>query len=221
MGANYNDLSFLPNYLPAVPPMYGVRQETPASPQGLDLYIPLDFSDSGITDFSPYLLEAIIKEDELSDGVVWLGHITDGGIVSKTVSSVTTYYAYISLAEAATIRAGLYYLAVTAEVNGDNAAIPISNKILLYKTLVNLRNTAASINLNRNNCPVAFTLTDNSNTPMNNPAPQVIVGNYVNPNGHVTPQYPSAPAMYYQDSETMTNLWVWSVANQVWVQFLV
>ena len=145
----------LPDYLPGTPPMYGVKQENCSSPQGLDLYIPLDFSESGISDFSGYTLEAILKDDKLSDAVVWFGHTTDGGLVLVD----TTYYAYISLAQAITIPAGLYYLAVTAELTGDGAAAPVSNKTLLYEQEVSLRNTAASVNLYTTDQAVSFTIT--------------------------------------------------------------
>lgn len=47
---------------------------------------------------------------------------------------------------------------------------------------------------------------------------QILSASFTNPNGHLEPDYPQSPALYYNDPG-MTVLWGWSVQTQAWVQF--
>ncbi len=44
---------------------------------------------------------------------------------------------------------------------------------------------------------------------------QIFTGSYDDPNGNVTPDFPTLPAEYYKD-ENLPNIWRWSVAEQMW-----
>jgi hypothetical protein len=45
---------------------------------------------------------------------------------------------------------------------------------------------------------------------------QVITDSFADPNGNVTPDDPTAGALYYEDSDTL-QLWRWSVIQQLWI----
>lgn len=45
-------------------------------------------------------------------------------------------------------------------------------------------------------------------------------GAFADPNGNVTPDDPTNPAFYYQESNSANNVWRWSVGGQAWFQFV-
>lgn len=119
--------------------MYGIKVEAPSAPRGTDLVILLDFSASGISDFTEYRLEAVLKQDIYCNSVEWLGELGDGLVYNNG-----QYYAIIPQSVADSLPTAVHYLAVTAAKQTQIVDIE-EKKIVVYTQTLNILPNAASV----------------------------------------------------------------------------
>ena len=100
----------LPNYLPGIPPMYGVKQLAPEASQGEDIIVPVELTLDGepLLDVTGWILEAFVKKSLKAIGILWKGELGNG-IEHKAEN---LYYFRIPHSVSALFLPGSYYYAV-------------------------------------------------------------------------------------------------------------
>ena len=128
-------MNCLPNYLPGLPEMYGIKQESPQFDQGVDINLPVTLKENDIA-VAPanYILTAYLKVDIDVPPIAWTGTIDNGIVVSGSAVSIA-----IPKTVTSTLLSGIYHLAILGTLVAD-----ASHSAVLYKTLVVVNQAASS-----------------------------------------------------------------------------
>lgn len=129
------DTYSLPNYLPATPAMYGVKQESLQYNQGTDIVIPAALLDNGYpVNANDYTLRVRVKDNTDDMLLIWSGEINYG--IYVTANGVT-----IRIPRDITLKmfAGIYYVAI----EGVSKRNP-NHSSILFQTTISVNQTAFS-----------------------------------------------------------------------------
>lgn len=136
-------MSDLPNYLPGIPPMYGVKQPSPEFSQGNDVVLEFElwFNGEPLIDIKQWKLEAFVKKSLKANNVLWKAEI-DHHLFQKDKRS-NVFCLRIPADKTATFLPGNYFFAIVGTQHVGSAA-PFDRKVTLHQAMFDLILDAAS-----------------------------------------------------------------------------
>lgn len=133
----------LPNYLPGIPEMYGVKQPAPEFSQGNDVVVEFElyFNGEPIIDLTNWKLEAFVKKSLKANTVLWKAEI-DHYLYQKDKRS-NVFMLRIPADKTSTFLPGSYFFAVVGTQKVGSSQ-PFDRKITLHQAMFDLVLDAAS-----------------------------------------------------------------------------
>ena len=136
-------MSDLPNYLPTIPEMYGLKQPAPEFSQGNDVVIEFElyFNGEPIIDTKNWKLEVFVKKSLKADNVLWKAEL-DHHLYQKDKHS-NVFFFRIPADKSSLFLPGNYHFAVVGTQKVGTAA-PFDRKVTLHHAMFDLALDAGS-----------------------------------------------------------------------------
>lgn len=136
-------MSDLPNYLPGIPPMYGVKQPAPEFSQGNDVVVDFElwFNGEPLIDTAHWKLEVFVKKSLKANTVLWKAE--NGYHLYQQDKRSNLFFFRIPADITATFLPGNYFFAVVGTQH-VGSAVPFDRKATLYNAMFELTLDAAS-----------------------------------------------------------------------------
>lgn len=140
-----NDLNDLPNYIPGIPPLYGLKQPSPEYTQGNDLVLEFDLEFEGkpLSDVTNWWLTGYVKKSLKAVNILWQAEY--GTYLYKKEGTTNRYCLRIPRVVTALFLPGSYYFAIRG-TQKPATGIPRDLQITLHKGMFQIDLDASSPN---------------------------------------------------------------------------
>ncbi len=141
-------MSDLPNYLPGIPPEYGVKQPSIEVAQGTDVIqeFTLYIDDTPLINPSDWILEVFVKKNNVANNILWKGELNSGLFQKHN----NLYYFRIPHDITALFLPGTYYFVVRA-TQKPGKGLPHDRMLSIYENSFAIDLNPASPNPKLNN----------------------------------------------------------------------